>query len=269
MAVDLFSEASPRYSFSHDINQASLAPTRSDPTQLDTGFDFEFGISDSFAQESSSADELFSQGILLPIQIREKSAPTSKQPINPPPPADQQEPLITEDIKAAAEEEAKEDAKEAAPSTNLLEPEEKSQTKSSFWSFKRSITLNCDAEYKKGLLCSLQGLSRSNSTGSVPNPKKSMQNKDKAGAINSSKHPSLPKSSSTSSSSSSSSSSYYHQFHHQKAQHSKGYYGGGSYGPGGPRTNSVLNVPPPYISNTNLFGLGSLFRNGKDKKPKK
>uniref|UniRef100_A0A7N0ZRE6 Uncharacterized protein n=1 Tax=Kalanchoe fedtschenkoi TaxID=63787 RepID=A0A7N0ZRE6_KALFE len=166
------------------------------------------------------------------IRIRRKSAPASKQPINKQP---------------------------ELPAMPLLGSEEKSQPKtSSFWSFQRSSSLSCDAECKKGLL------PRSNSTGSVPNSKKSMQNKDKAAAINSSKHPPLPKSSSTSSSSSSSS------YYHQKLQHSKGYYGGGgSYGPGGPRTSSVLNVPPPYISNTNLFGLGSLFRNGKDRKPKK
>ncbi|KAL9674534.1 hypothetical protein QQ045_030806 [Rhodiola kirilowii] len=258
MAVDLFSEASPRYSFSSDINLPSLAPTRSDLNPLDsTGIDFEFGISD---QESSSADELFSQGILLPIQIREKGALTNKQPINP-----QQEAPITQ---------VKDDAiaKEADLST-FLEAEEKDQSKAaSFWSFKRSSSLNHDAAQgnKKGLLCSLQeGLSRSNSTGSVPNPKKLMQqNKDKQ-VLNSSKQhpPPLPKSSSTSSSSSSTSSSYYQ--YHQKP---KNYYGGNTYSPGGgggSRTNSVLNVPPPYISNTNLFGLGSLFRNGKEKKPKK
>ncbi|KAL9681315.1 hypothetical protein QQ045_013098 [Rhodiola kirilowii] len=255
MAVDLFSEASPRYSFSHDINQASLVTARSDSSLLDTGFDFEFGISESFDQESSSADELFSQGILLPIQLREKDNNlTSKQPLNPLPTADQ--PIAQVTSKSA--EEAKE---EAAPSAHL-EPQEKPQSKPSFWSFKRSSSLSCDGESKKSLLCSLQGLSRSNSTGSVPNPKKPLQNKDKA--INPSKHPPLPKSLSTSSSSSSSNSSFY-----QKAPHPKGYYGGSSYGPGGSRLSSVLNVPPPYISNANLFGLSSLFRNGKDKKPKK
>lgn len=268
MAMDLiFSEASPRYSFSHDINPSSLVSPRSDTCPLDTSFDFEFGICKTLDQESPSADELFSQGILLPIQLREKVTPLTKQSIDPNPSSDQQEiPIVKVSTQAAVMEELKENLKEAAP-LKYLESEEKSQSKSSFWSFKRSSSLNCDGEYKRTILCSLQGLSRSNSTGSVP--KKTTQNKDKATiTCNSSKHPPLPKSSSTSSSSSSTSLSGLYQYH-QKSQNSKGYYGGSSYGSGGSRANSVLNVPPPYISNTNLFGLGSLFRNGKDKKPKK
>lgn len=47
-------------------------------------------------------------------------------------------------------------------------------------------------------------------------------------------------------------------------------YGVGGYG-NGVRISPVLNVPPPFISKgtASLFGLGSLFGNGKDKKKKK
>lgn len=261
--MNLLSDVSARYSFSRDINLQCLPPPQSDLSELETTSttDFEFGTSGSLDQESSSADELFSQGILLPREIREKGTVLTRK-----------QQSITEILEEISE--------EATKSSSLLESEEKSESKASsiFWSLKRSTSLNLNLDHadsnKKGFLCSLQGLSRSNSTGSVPNHTK--KNKDKAMLLQSAgKHPPMPKSSSTSSSSSASSSSSsstnssYNNYY-QKPQHPKGYYAGPPYSPGrGSRTNSVLNVPPPYISNTNLFGLGSLFRNGKDKKTKK
>ncbi|KAK8657114.1 hypothetical protein V6N13_035371 [Hibiscus sabdariffa] len=42
----------------------------------------------------------------------------------------------------------------------------------SFWGFKRSSSLNCDK--KTSMICSIPLLYRSNSGGSVPNPKRSL-----------------------------------------------------------------------------------------------
>lgn len=197
--------------------------------------DFEFNIcSNSFEQPSSSADELFANGMILPVQlIQDKQAvqkcETPALVSLPPPPK-----LL---------------------STPEDSNKEKSQSKS-FWGFKRSSSLNCDI--KKSLVFSLPLLSRSNSTGSVPNPKRSSSLKDKK-----------PKLSSSSSSSSCCSNCNAYQFS-QKPPLKKNYHGN-SYSNGGVRISPVLNVPPPYISKgtASLFGLGSFLRNGKDKKIRK
>ncbi|KAJ6721160.1 COPPER-BINDING PERIPLASMIC PROTEIN [Salix viminalis] len=81
MAVDVCSEISsagisPRISFSHDLNQPADAVSiedhhhhrRLDSSLLDP--DFDFCIGNSFVQELSSADELFSNGKILPVEIR-------------------------------------------------------------------------------------------------------------------------------------------------------------------------------------------------------
>ncbi|KAF8390114.1 hypothetical protein HHK36_024636 [Tetracentron sinense] len=251
MAIDLCSESSglgmsPRISFSHDLCQTDIVPIenyncRSDSSLMESTSDFDFCVCESLGQESSSADKLFSGGKILPIQITKNTLPQSKPP---------------KQIGPATENSKKERLKEILATSS--EPEEKTQSKS-FWRFKRSNSLNCGNGYKRrSLIFSLPLLSRSNSTGSAPNPKRPPLLKDNHKQVSHKQPPNIGSFSSTCHSNSWS----------QKPPLKKNFYG--SYG-NGVRISPVLNVPPPYISKgtANLFGLGSFFSNGKDKNKKK
>ncbi|XP_065859299.1 uncharacterized protein [Euphorbia lathyris] len=119
---------------------------RRDVDLLESNSDFEFSICSSLDHQSSSADELFADGIILPAAANQ----THPRNVSLPP--------IPYNSNKREEDES------------ILNPEleEKIQSKS-FWWFKRSSSLNCDI--KKSLICSLPLLCRSNSTGSTPNPK--------------------------------------------------------------------------------------------------
>ncbi|KAI6674216.1 hypothetical protein NL676_002122 [Syzygium grande] len=246
----------PRMSFSYDAGPRDITTMESIKAESgsfclsDRNSDFEFSICQSFDYESSSADELFANGMILPVQIQQRNNTatpngTSKnegeahpssllRPI-PYPPSD-----VTK---------KKASIKEIAVSS--LDSEEKPISKS-FWGFRRSSSLNSEGVQKKSLICSFPLLSRSNSTGSAPNPKKAPQ-----------KQPSitLRKSSSTSSSSSSNVNSRPQKPPLKKNSH-------GTYNGHRVRVSPVLNVPTPSISKgtANFLGLGSFLGNGKDKK---
>ncbi|KAK3225304.1 hypothetical protein Dsin_005166 [Dipteronia sinensis] len=232
------SETSPRISFSHDLRQADdIVPveqneSRRDTMLLESNSDFEFIItSTSFDQQSCSADELFKNGVILPVQV---------QKLTPPPP-----PTVFSSLPPR-------------PNSNdhqlmvVNSDQEKPQSKS-FWGFKRSSSLNCDV--KKSLICSLPLLSRSNSTGSSVTSKRASL-KESNSKQSSQKQPLMVKWSN----------GYNQTQSQQKPPLKKGYYGNG-----GVKVSPVLNVPPPYISRgtANLFGLGSLLRSGKDNKKNK
>lgn len=242
----------PRLSFSQDVGQSEEVPiegnlNRRDSSLLDPDFDFEFCISSSFEQETCPADELFSNGVLLPVQVKERIDAAkeihscerrSRAPL-PPLPCDSSS--------------KKESMKEVMIMNSDLAQKHASK---SFWGFRRSTSLNSDC--KRSLLCSLPLLLRSNSTGSVSNPKRAVlkdvhrQNPQKQASK------SMLRSSSSSSASAM----------QQKPPLKKNY--GGSLN--SVRISPVLNiVPPPYISKRteNLFGLGSLLRDRKDKKRSK
>ncbi|KAJ9187276.1 hypothetical protein P3X46_002750 [Hevea brasiliensis] len=242
------SETSPRISFSSDLGQEDGIQIehepRRDTTLLESNSDFEFSIcSNVLDYESSLADELFADGMILPAQgQRHEHSRKVSLPSLPCPP-----PIANESSK-------KEIMEIMVSNSGLLE---KPQSKS-FWGFKRSSSLNCDI--KKRLICSLPLLSRSNSTGSsVPYPNRAMfkdvnkQNSQKEQRLNS-KAKKL---------SASSGSTYVYTFP-QKPPLKKNY--GGSHG-NGVKISPVLNVPPPYITKgaANFFGLGSFLRNGKEK----
>lgn len=150
------SETSPRISFSHDLCQAEVAEeinemeSRRDTRLLDSNPDFEFISSSCFAQESSSADELFSNGVIRPVQIQANIVAPSKRSSSSP--AVSLPPLHCPPVKKE---------------TSVRE--QKPQQAKSFWAFNRSCSLNHEA--KKSLIFSLPLLSRSNSTGSVVNHK--------------------------------------------------------------------------------------------------
>ncbi|KAL6954580.1 hypothetical protein U1Q18_045641 [Sarracenia purpurea var. burkii] len=134
----------------------------------------------------------------------------------------------------------------------------------SFWQFRRSSSLNCESGRSKSLIRSLQFLSRSNSTGSAPNQKQTAMSKDNQ-KMNSIKQPPV-----AFSESSSSSTSGYYPYNSSKRPPLKKSCSR-SYG-NGVRISPVLNIPHNCISKgsvISLFGFGSLFFNGKDKKKKK
>ncbi|KAJ6988075.1 hypothetical protein NC653_021105 [Populus alba x Populus x berolinensis] len=247
MAIDVCSEISsagisPRISFSHDLDQTTDAVSiedhyhrRLDSSLLDSDFDFCFG--NSFVQELSSADELFSNGKILPVEIK-KHIISSKD-------TDKLKSLISQPQQNSSGTTEKKQLKEFLSMS--LDADEKPASKS-FWQFKRSNSLNCDSTRSKGLIRSLHFLSRSNSTGSAPNPpKQAMLSKE-------TQKPQLQKQASVPSRKSSSYNSQQKPPLLRKC---------GSYG-NGVRISPVLN-----IGTVNLFGLGSLFCNGKVKKKKR
>lgn len=233
---------SPRISFSHDLPGDGSLPIehrRRDLTVLDSNLDFEFSI--SIEHESSSADELFSNGIILPIKIQSHK---QSHPFEPPFTASLPPLPPTENSKQTLKQIT------VMNSTSSDQLEQRASESKSFWGFKRSSSLNFES--RRTSLCPLPLLSRSNSTGSVPNPK-SKKYKDSQKQIS-------QKQNSTSMrklSSSSSLNQYPTNLRPQMCKNPGGVYGNYHC------INPVLNVPPKF------FGLGLLLRCGKDKKSKK
>lgn len=245
MAIEVFPDSpssgiSPRISFSHDLPQSDVVPVEQyiRSTASSSSIDFDFCVfRESFDQEySSSADELFFDGKILPIEIKKRlSAPPPPSPSLPPPPLPPHPP--------------QKPAKQTT--TTGSESEEKQK---SFWRFKRSSSLNCGSGYGR-TLCPLPLLSRSNSTGSTASGKRS--------SVSGNQKSNFVKCNSSNSS----------QKQQQQQAQSSGYSssrpplkknGQFSYG-GGIKFNPVLNVPP-----ANIFGLGSIFSGGgKDRSKKK
>ncbi|KAL1213101.1 hypothetical protein V5N11_022494 [Cardamine amara subsp. amara] len=264
MAVDLLSEnsnMSPRISFSRDFCQSDAIPIEkrplrspnSKPSSLNSSIDFDFCIpggvtsGESFDQGSWSADELFSNGKILPTEIKKKPESHKSSQKEPKPKDGKPVPTKPDSRKQKKPNEEEEDV-------NITE--EKTNTKS-FWGFKRSSSLNCGSSYGRSL-CPLPLLNRSNSTGSTSSKQKQSSRKH-------TEHVKLQQSSSLSSSSSSSSSSN-SSFQKPPLKKSYGGYSYGSHGGGGIRVSPVLNVVP----SGNLFGLGSMFSgNGRDKNKKR
>ncbi|XP_077211188.1 uncharacterized protein LOC143846598 [Tasmannia lanceolata] len=261
MAVEMCSETSfssqscsmsPRISFSCDLSQTeNISEPRLDTSLLDSSSpDFDFGITDPCEQGSSSADELFFNGKILPIpiQIQSKTShvftlPNTEIPLqklNPPQSLLPPLPPLHDDKKESLRE-----------ILEINKQDEKPNSKS-FWRFSRSSSFNCGGSSKKSLICSLPPLlSRSYSTGST-NPK----SKD---ACKSSQKPPLNSNTKISWPSSK-----------PPTPLKKNNFGGrnlyGSYNNGGVRINPVLNVPPPYISKgtTSLFSF--FLKDTKNKK---
>ncbi|XP_044506983.1 probable serine/threonine-protein kinase DDB_G0272282 [Mangifera indica] len=236
MAIELESSGvSPRISFSHDFCQSDILPAvEPNPRRSNSiGIDFDFCVRKSFDQDSSSADELFSDGKILPTQVKKKTNNT-----NPAAPGTKNPEETKEDSLKRSKPVLK---KETGDDNNHLEDNSGNnnnnmkQSSKSFWRFKRSSSLNCGSGYRRSLCPLPPLLHRSNSTGSA------MNNSQKQASIRSSSH-----SSSTT---------------HQKPPLKKNY---GWYGNGNIHVYQVLNVP-----SGNFFGLGSIFSNGKDKNKKK
>lgn len=276
------SVTSPRISFSDDLNkdeddehvEVEMEEDQEDSSSMDVsdifdndhGQHFDFSFSDSFTFEpsSSSADELFSDGLIRPLQLEEKFVTTSK--LTPLLPTLSQHSLTNDDPSSLKETNvvamSTAGAATTTAATNVVETsEQKNQNQpnnKSFWKIHRSSSVHVDEDsYKKSSFWSLPLMLRSNSTGSAPSPRQiSKENK---------KH-NMQKQLKCSTASAS---SFYMYQLSQKPPLKRNH--GGSYGNNGVYTNPVLNVPPPYIGKGtgNLFGITSLFKDKKDKKTKK
>ncbi|KAL2499434.1 hypothetical protein Adt_24984 [Abeliophyllum distichum] len=222
MAIEVFPDSpivgrSPRISFSHDLSQTDVVPVEQYiGSSSSSSVDFDFCVfRESFEQESSSADELFFNGKILPIEIKKRLAPAvpSKRaapPVSPPPPP----PPVYDHILDSSKSSKK------IPT----ESEEKQNSSKSFWRFKRSTSLNCGSGYAR-TLCPLPILSRSNSTGSASSSKRSSVKQSQSLSTNSN-------------------TTTTHQRPPLKKNHASSYAN-----INGIRINPVLNVPP-----ANLFG---------------
>ncbi|GLT91828.1 hypothetical protein SLE2022_096990 [Rubroshorea leprosula] len=231
MAIEVCSP--PRISFSHDLNQTeeNLHHRRLDSSLLDSSSDFNFCIGNGFLPELSSADELFSDGKILPVQIKKPFVPIRQthhsnpelipSPAPPPQTQDKTEKKRLKEFLSMSI-----DADDTPPAK-------------SFWQFKRSSSLNCDSNRSKGLIRSLQFLSRSNSTGSTPSPKPTPVSKETP-KQSLQKQPSLSRKPSVSSSSTA-----YHPYSNSTQKHPL------KYGTG-VRVSPVLNLPHPFISNATV-----------------
>jgi hypothetical protein len=288
MAVDVCSEISstgisPRISFSYDLkqNQTDVLPIedhhhqRSDLTLLDSSSDFVFCIGNSFVQELSPADELFSNGKIRAKEIKKKVTTPDENEINPSPSesissSSHSQPSFCTGINTEKKKQLKEFL------SNSFDMEDQKPASKSFWQFKRSSSLNCDSARSRSLIRSLQFLSRSNSTGSSSlNSKQTTMNSAKeTQKPHLQKQPSVSSrkssASSSASSSSSCSSTYYYSYSSSQRPSLKKNCGSSYYG-NGVRISPVLNIPQPYISKVTVsfFGFGSLFCNGKVKNKKK
>lgn len=236
-----------RISFSHDVSQTGSVPVEQyiRSTSPSSSIDFDFCVfRESFDLESSSADELFFDGKILPIEIKRRisSAPPrrTEQPLPPPPPLPPCKNSSNTSKTSNNEDEIEN------KTGGVLESSDEKQNSKSFWRFKRSSSLNCGSGYAR-TLCPLPLLSRSNSTGSSPSVKRnSTLSKD-----NLSHH------------------KHHSQRHFSKSMSSNGQKPPLKKVPGNPYSNGVkfspvLNVPP-----ANLFGLSTFFSSGKEKNKKK
>ncbi|ERN04001.1 hypothetical protein AMTRI_Chr13g85480 [Amborella trichopoda] len=238
MAIDLCSESSgwpisPRISFSYDLSQNDCSsPHREDTTLLnrDPSSDFDFCISLREEVTSSSADELFFDGKILPLQPRKPEAPKIEETLKPP---------VVEDPTLSKKESLKE----------IMESETKPASKS-FWNFRRSSSMNSGNKVKQGLMGSITGLYRSNSTGSS-NPKENSKTPSRK-PIKAMVSPEEPKKEKLS-------------FKEPKLVMGKKRQGiprpplqGNYSGYSGIRISPVLNVPSPCVSKgvNGIFGFG-------------
>lgn len=218
--------SSPRLSFSRDApmrEEEEEEETRRRDTSLVDCEDFEFSFTTSLSLSQSSADQLFSHGIIVPTQPTEtipnasSSSSSSKSNLS-----------ISNKNSSDEDQQAK------------TTPQSKT---SSFWGgFKRSASLNCEKSKKSGLLCSLTPiLSRSNSTGSVP--KRTSSSSQKQPLI------STPRSSSSSSL--------------KPPLKKKGYYGNNTSNGVRVIPVINVPPPYISKGTAKLFGLGSFLHHGK------
>ncbi|XP_055819349.1 uncharacterized protein LOC129888389 [Solanum dulcamara] len=140
MAIDMISEApslvtSPRISFSSDdVCSKQVLDLHH---QSDSNSDFDFCISNSANTETCSADELFLDGLIRPLQLQEKFVTLSKTLASPSTPnqnaISKQDVTITTTISVGVQKDQNKSFWRIGRSTSLH-----GNKKSSFWSLPRS-----------------------------------------------------------------------------------------------------------------------------------
>nr|XP_043613248.1 uncharacterized protein LOC122585203 [Erigeron canadensis] len=262
MAVDVCSSSevliSPRISFSNDLKDTSstdinsiyldttINPTRSDQLLLSPTFDFSFCTTTNL----TPADELFSNGKILPTQLKKSQSTKINDPLAKP----TKSPNSTIQKKPLKEFIFHEEKECDRDQEQEQEQEHEKTTSRSFWQFTRSVSLNCDnGKGPKGLLRSLsiKSLSRSNSTGSALNPKTNTGPK----IVEKSKESMFLRRCASLNQPPPSSSHVYYTFRNSNTT--------SKTCKGGIRISPVLNIQPAF------FGFGSFFCNGKVKKKTK
>nr|ADN33684.1 hypothetical protein [Cucumis melo subsp. melo] len=246
---------SPRISFSHDFSLTEPIPveqrpnSRSKSSGFSSSFDFDFCIPECSDHESSSADEIFSHGKILPLEIKKKPEDQrlehSSLNHHSPPPLTRTKSLDLNPEKCLKKDPSFKEIK--ATGSDSEEKQNTNSNSKSFWRFKRSSS--CGSGYTRSL-CPLPLLSRSNSTGSSSNNiKRTPLSKDGVNQKQSSRNglKNLQQCSSSSTG-------------FQKPPLKKVH---GSYG-NGVKVNPILNV-----HSANLFGLGSIFSSAIDRSKKK
>lgn len=245
MAIEILQDCpspgmSPRISFSYDIASNDTVPIEQYIRSSSSSIDFDFCVfRESFNQESSSAEELFLNGKILPIEIKKRLSPPPPPPSKPPHPLAQEIPRKTQKI----------------PESDQEKQVNTSKPSSSFWRFKRSASLNCGSGYAR-TLCPLPLLSRSNSTGSTAS---AVKRSSLSGNNNQNQKQHLLKNSYSNSSlkQQSVSSGRNHQKPPLKKQSNNAWSG-----------NGVKISPALNVHSANMFGLGYLFSGSKDKNKK-
>lgn len=283
MAIDVCSEiSSPRISFSHDLNEFDFVPVESQIHRSDFDLDrltidFDFCVAGILSHEISPADELFANGKILPVQIKEvpiaqPKPDTRKLDPDPDPVASSK----TLDTHAATNKKRLIEFLSAGFDDDDDDEDQEKLPPKPFWQFRRSSSDNSRAN---GLLRSLQFLTRSNSTGSVPNSKphpKGIQKqhslKETSSSINHHHHHHHHRLRPNSSMNSHSYYPYYNNSSRKQQPSLRKSSSSRSYGVGnGVRVNPVLNIPPSYIAKgtVSLFGFGSFFCSKNFKKKRK
>ncbi|CAL0318898.1 unnamed protein product [Lupinus luteus] len=260
MEVELFSEScevssvSPRISFSHNISQSDSMPIEQyhDISCLNPSMEFDFCVSASFEIESCSAEELFSDGMILPTEVKNrKNAPLPKNgDLAQYPPLPPSNATCTNGSSSSST--TKKLKKKCHNERKYLNDEhdvcDKKSSSKSFWSFKRSSSSSDNGSRYGRSLCSFPLLLRSNSSVSNTSVKSNTLSKEGININQKSQKHSSTRFSST----------MPNNFQRPVLNKSHGYYGNNV------RVSPVLNVP-----SANLFGLGSIFSSNKDKSKKK
>ncbi|KAL0380779.1 UNVERIFIED_CONTAM: hypothetical protein Sangu_0142200 [Sesamum angustifolium] len=266
MAFDVCSESSspvdsPRLSFSDDLTELDLPHcARSDALLPSSTVDFNFCLGQGLSQEISPADELFANGRILPVEIKK---------ITPRKETHQPDPILGHSEARQAATKTQENVDDNTMKKRLIEflscssdaDEEDKPLPRSFWQFGRSSSLNCDSGRSNGLLRSLQFLTRSSSTGSAPNQKPKVIQKQH----------SLKESSTYGSNSKVQSNNQYCPHNNTWKKPSLRKSKSRLHDMNGVGISPVLNIPPTYISKgtITLFGFGSFLCNKSSKQKKK
>ncbi|CAM8922295.1 unnamed protein product [Rhodiola kirilowii] len=277
MELDVCSEISsalisPRISFSQDLEDQKADPdieaaqkyvkgyaaAAAVESESDSDFFFSIISPSKCLHEPCLAEEIFSNGKILPTQIKKKNLLSTHHKNSA-----LLQPSVTSEPRKIR-------LKELLECEVEDEEEQKPAGTKSFWQFRRSSSFNCESGRAKGLMKSIQFLSRSKSTGSVPNPKQSKNPKI-------SQKQSWQKQQQAATNHSDKSQFHYYSYGSSKISSGQKPPLGTtrSYGSGNVRMRirPVLNMPlpPSYFcrGNVSLFEFGSLLCSGKDKSNKK